>query len=279
MEKWQASLALQNTIRENEKREKNLLKFCQKVLPESFGWQYEVKNLRDVLEAFNSIMKNDTFGYYSEPDSETGILYITITAEFKKINETRFEIKARLEAEEALYKDNQNKEDKVLVSLASIDNHTVQSRDEIRTLIKTVEKKDVPPESHVETDEYPVIFFFFLKKWITLSDYGKYDVVDGYIKNFFILCALEGYFRDGRLNFKIIDERINHGLSTKGRSNTLIKKIKAAEKTAGGRDTLEKERLDAQLKVIEKAEPVAEKFNEAVKNIVAAKKKYGIFDK
>jgi hypothetical protein len=141
------------------------------------------------------------------------------------------------------------------------------------------EKKDVPPESQTEAGEYPIIIEIAGKKWITLSDNGKYDIVDEYKNNFFILCALEGYFHNGKLNLEIIDKRINHGLSTNGKCSSLYKKINAAKKIAEERDILEKEKLDAQLKVIKNSEPVADKINEAVKNLIAFNKKHGLFDR
>ena len=148
---WKYSPVLQNTAREYEEYENKFIEYCQEVFRNKLHWQYEIKNLDDIAHAHDSILEHDTFGYDSDPNTENGIILRMIKKGFDKIYENRIDLKARLDSEEALFKDNQEKEDKVLIRLTSIDNHIEQGNKEIRSIRHNVSQP--PPEKNAAQEQ------------------------------------------------------------------------------------------------------------------------------
>jgi hypothetical protein len=144
MERHQASLSLQNAIRAHENNEKEIISTWGQILKIKFNYGHEIKTMKDIHRACKHIVENDTFNYVTDPNTETGLLLITLRNVQNKFYDTAIDLKARWDSEEALFKDNQEKEDKVLIRLTSIDNHIVQGNKEVRTLGKTSDQNDTP---------------------------------------------------------------------------------------------------------------------------------------
>jgi hypothetical protein len=124
---------LQNAIKEHEDHERKIIEYSQQTLRAEFNYQCEIETLENILEAIGFIYEQDKpHNYITDPNTETGQKLVIIRSEIEKWKKTNRDLLAKWNSEELSFKDFQEKEDRVLIRLNSIDDHIVQGIEAIQ---------------------------------------------------------------------------------------------------------------------------------------------------
>jgi hypothetical protein len=165
MEFWRYSPVLRNDIREHNNHEKKIIENARQAI-QSVSKLYVINSINDVINALKKIYEHDTFGYDTDLNSANGMMLKTICEAINKYKETDYELKARCNDEELTFKDNQEKEDKILYRLNSIDEHIVQGNEKIEAATNKQPDQNDPIENEVDNhafikilkEEHPVAY-------------------------------------------------------------------------------------------------------------------------